>query len=76
MPDRGFVAAVRDHDRQGPLARRGVLALGGRETRDAVLQVYMFLRKIGSQISLYSLGGPKTIAQAAGYAAYDGVPSC
>lgn len=52
---------------------REALVMGGLETRDAVLQVYLFLRKIGSQISLFSLGGPKTIAQAAGYAAYDGV---
>ena len=72
MPDRGFalpyeVVTVKAH------SLREALTLGFLETRDAVLQVYMFLRKIGSQISLYSLGGPKTIAQAAGYAAYDGV---
>jgi regulator of sigma E protease len=72
VPERGFalpyeVVTVQAH------SLREALSLGFLETRDAVLQVYMFLRKIGSQISLYSLGGPKTIAQAAGYAAYDGV---
>ena len=49
------------------------LAMGGRETVDAVLHVYLFLRKLGSQISIKVLGGPKTIAQAAGRAAYDSV---
>jgi regulator of sigma E protease len=72
MPERGFVfpyevVTVKAH------SLGEAFSLGAIETRDAVLQVYMFLRKIGSQISLYSLGGPKTIAQAAGYAAYDGV---
>ena len=72
MPERGFavpyeIVTVKAH------SLGEAFSLGAVETRDAVLQVYMFLRKIGSQISLYSLGGPKTIAQAAGYAAYDGV---
>jgi regulator of sigma E protease len=50
------------------------MALAGLETRDAVLQVYLFLRKIGSQISVFSLGGPKSIVMAAGGAALDGFP--
>ena len=49
------------------------LAMGGRETVDAVLHVYLFLQKLGSQISPKALGGPKTIAEAAGRAAYDSV---
>lgn len=49
------------------------LAMGGRETVDAVRYVYLFLQKLGSQISIKVLGGPKTIAQAAGNAAYDSV---
>jgi regulator of sigma E protease len=49
------------------------LAMGRRETVDAVLHVYLFLQKLGSQISFKVLGGPKTIAQAAGNAAYDSV---
>ena len=47
--------------------------MGGREAVNGVLQVYIFLRKIGSQISPLVLGGPKTIAMAAGSAAYRGV---
>jgi regulator of sigma E protease len=72
VADRGFilpfeVVTVKAH------TLGEAVTLGGLETRDAVLQVYLFLRKIGSQISLFSLGGPKAIAQAAGYAAYDGL---
>jgi len=48
-------------------------SLGGRETVDAVLHVYMFLRKIGTQVSPFVLGGPMTIAGAAGSAAFEGV---
>ena len=50
------------------------VSLAGRETVDAVMQVYSFLRRIGTQISPFALGGPKTIAEAAGGAAYQGVP--
>jgi regulator of sigma E protease len=50
------------------------IALGGREAIDAVLHVYLFLRGLGTgQISVKSLGGPVTIAGAAGSAAYDSV---
>ncbi|MDY0168662.1 MAG: site-2 protease family protein [Thermoguttaceae bacterium] len=48
------------------------LALGGRETFDSVAQVYLFLRRIGTQISPRQLGGPITIARAAGHFAYEG----
>jgi regulator of sigma E protease len=48
------------------------MSMGARETVDTVVGVYAFLRKIGSQISPYMLGGPKTIAEAAGGAAYRG----
>ncbi len=49
------------------------VSMGGRETVTAVLHVYLFLQKLGSQISPFALGGPKTIAEAAGRAAYDSV---
>ncbi len=49
------------------------MTMGWQETKDAVLQVYSFLRRIGTQISPFLLGGPKTIAEAAGDAAYQGV---
>ena len=51
------------------------LVLAAHETRDSLLQVYSFIRKIGTQVSPLSLGGPKEIAKAAGYAAYEGVSS-
>ena len=35
--------------------------------------VFRFLRKLGTQIPLTALGGPVTIAQAAGYSAFEGV---
>jgi regulator of sigma E protease len=44
------------------------------ETKDALLQVYAFLRKIGTQISPKGLGGPVTIFKAAGAAADEGLP--
>ncbi len=51
------------------------LSLGGRETLDSLLMVYKFLQRIGSQVSPFSLGGPVTIAKAAGGAASEGVPT-
>jgi regulator of sigma E protease len=68
--DRGLVnAAEYTITKAGSVGE--ALSLGGRETIDAVMHVYLFIQKIGSQISPYVLGGPKTIAEAAGLAAYD-----
>ena len=50
------------------------LSLGGRETLASAGQVYLFLRRIGTQISFRQLGGPITIARAAGHYAYQGFP--
>jgi regulator of sigma E protease len=50
------------------------LTLGGRETVASAGQVYLFLRRIGTQISFRQLGGPITIARAAGHYAYQGFP--
>ncbi len=50
------------------------LALGGQETLDSAGQVYLFLRRIGTQISPRQMGGPITIARAAGHYAYQGFP--
>ena len=47
--------------------------MGVRETRDSVMQVYGFLRRIGTRISPLGLGGPVTIATAAGHEAGRGV---
>jgi regulator of sigma E protease len=48
------------------------VALGGRETTEMLLMVYRFLRRLGSQVSPFALGGPLTIASAAGSAASEG----
>ncbi len=50
------------------------LILGGRETKDSLLMVYTFLRRIGTQVSPFALGGPVTIARAAGGEANEGIP--
>jgi regulator of sigma E protease len=49
------------------------IALGWDETVDALTMVYRFLQKIGTQVPVTALGGPITIAKAAGYSASEGV---
>ena len=44
-----------------------------RETGSALMSVVRFLQKIGGQVSVKALGGPLTIAQVAGEAAFEGV---
>jgi regulator of sigma E protease len=48
---------------------------GWTETTDALGMVFRFLKKIGTQVPVTALGGPITIAKAAGYSAYDGLPA-
>jgi regulator of sigma E protease len=48
---------------------------GWNETTDALGMVFRFLKKIGTQVPVTALGGPITIAKAAGYSAYDGLPA-
>jgi regulator of sigma E protease len=47
--------------------------LGYEETTDSLLMVFRFLKKLGSQVPLTMLGGPGTIAVAAGDAASQGL---
>ena len=47
--------------------------LGFNETVNSLGMVFRFLRKLGTQVPLTSLGGPITIAQAAGYSAFEGM---
>jgi regulator of sigma E protease len=47
--------------------------LAFRETGSALMSVVRFLQKIGGQVSVKALGGPLTIAQVAGEAAYEGI---
>jgi len=49
------------------------LRYGYQETANSLGMVFRFLRKLGTQIPLTALGGPVTIAKAAGYSAFDGV---
>ena len=70
--DRGLVFAPVERMRKaGSLAE--AVALGGRETEDALLMVYRFLQRIIQQhISPRMLGGPVMIAKMAGASAYAG----
>jgi regulator of sigma E protease len=48
---------------------------GWDETSDALTMVFSFLKKIGGQVPISALGGPVTIAKAAGYSAAEGMSS-
>ncbi len=72
---RGFalmpVSRVREAESLGE-----ALALGARETKESLLMVYRFLQKLtAGDIPITMLGGPGTIAQAAGMAAFEGIPT-
>ena len=72
VPERGFhfeqIRRVRTAQTFGEQ-----LQLGVQETRRSLGMVFRFLRKLGSrQIPLTALGGPVTIAKAAGYSAFEG----
>jgi len=45
---------------------------GFEETKNSLSMVFRFLRKIGTQVPVSALGGPITIAKAAGYSAFEG----
>lgn len=47
--------------------------LGFQETKNSLGMVFRFLGKLGTQIPFTALGGPVTIAKAAGYSAFEGV---
>ena len=46
---------------------------GWDETSDSLTMVFRFLQKIGGQVPISALGGPVTIAKAAGYSAAEGL---
>ncbi len=50
------------------------LALGGRETWEALTMVVGFLRKVGRQIPVTAMGGPVSIVRVAGASAERGLP--
>ncbi len=71
VPDRGFnfdwVERIRTAGTWGEAVQRG-----WDETASSLGMVYRFLSKLGGQVPITSLGGPITIAQAAGFSAYEG----
>ena len=48
---------------------------GWDETGEALTMVFRFLKKLGTQVPISALGGPVTIAKAAGYSAAEGMSS-
>jgi len=72
LADRGFVfdwvTRIRIADAWGEAVDRG-----WNETVSSLSMVYRFLSKLGGQVPFTSLGGPVTIAQAAGFSAFEGV---
>jgi regulator of sigma E protease len=72
VPERGFafewVSRTRIASSWGDAARRGF-----NETLSAMGMVYRFLTKLGGQVPLEAMGGPITIAQVAGFSAFEGV---
>ena len=71
IPERGFVFAPVKRTR---IARSlgEQMRLGYKETVNSLGMVLRFLGKLGTQIPLTALGGPVTIAQIAGYSAFEG----
>jgi regulator of sigma E protease len=71
---RGFrykpVERIRQADTFGEQVR-----YGWEETTDALSMVFRFLQKIGGQVPMSALGGPVSIAKAAGYSAAEGISS-
>ena len=51
------------------------VSLGWNETKEALTMVFRFLKKLGTQVPMSALGGPVTIAKAAGYEAAEGMSS-
>ena len=70
--DRGlvfdWVNRIRISDSWSEAASRGY-----DETKRSLLMVYTFLSKLGGQVPVTMLGGPITIAKAAGYSAEEGI---
>lgn len=70
--ERGFVfepvQRMVQYDSFGEQFERGL-----EETKNSLSMVFRFLKKLGGQVPLTALGGPVTIAKAAGYSAFEGV---
>jgi regulator of sigma E protease len=73
VSDRGFVLQPIERIRKAENFGQQ-LRYGWDETVEALTMVFRFITKIGTQVPLTALGGPITIATAAGYSAYEGLP--
>jgi regulator of sigma E protease len=73
-PDRGFQFQGEQFVYQANTVGQA-FEMGAKETKRSLLQVYSFLKRIGSRISPFALGGPVTIFNAASHAADLGFPS-
>jgi regulator of sigma E protease len=74
VTDRGFLFNPIERIRRATSVAEQV-EYGWDETTDALGMVFRFLKKIGTQVPVTALGGPITIAKAAGYSAYEGLPA-
>jgi regulator of sigma E protease len=75
IPARGFALKPVERIRKADSFAEQV-RYGGDETFDALSMVFRFLKKIGSsQVPVSALGGPVSIAKAAGYSAAEGIPT-
>ncbi len=74
IADRGFQFAPIELTRRATSLSEQI-QYGWDETTEALGMVFRFLKKIGTQVPVTALGGPITIAKAAGYSAYDGLPA-
>jgi regulator of sigma E protease len=70
-PDRGFIFAPETSLKKAQTFSQAV-DFGANETGESLTMVLRFLKKLGTQISMKALGGPVTIAMAAGQAAEQG----
>ena len=73
VADRGFVMQPIELIRKANSVGQAI-QYGWNETAEALTMVFRFITKIGTQVPLTALGGPITIATAAGYSAYEGLP--
>jgi len=75
VTDRGFLFNPIERIRRATSVAEQI-EYGWDETADALGMVFRFLEKIGTQqVPMTALGGPITIAKAAGYSAYAGLPA-
>jgi regulator of sigma E protease len=71
---RGFVfEPIQDERKAGTFGQQ--VRYGWDETAEALTLVFRFLKKLGTQVPISALGGPVTIAKAAGYSAAESMSS-